>query len=163
MIEVMPESEGNLLVLRARDRLTHSDYSDVLIPRLEEIIHDHGKARFLLDLGDDFQGWEPAAMWDDTRFGLTHRKDFDKMGVVGGPWWVDMSAKALGWAMGGELRTFAPQQRNEAVDWVKKESSPESVAAATRSRRIRLAIGSGIVAGLLVLLASRTCPWARRR
>jgi SpoIIAA-like len=58
----------------------------VLIPRLELIIREYGKARLLLDMGD-FHGWEAAAMWDDTRFGLTHRNDFEKMGVIGGPGW----------------------------------------------------------------------------
>ena len=76
MIKVLPESKENILVLRAVAKLTDQDYKDVLIPRLESIIREHGKARLLLDMGNDFHGWEAAALWDDARFGLAHRNDF---------------------------------------------------------------------------------------
>ena len=62
MIEVRPGSEGNILILTAVGKLTDEDYKDVLIPQLEAIIHEYGKARLLLDMGDDFKGWEPSAM-----------------------------------------------------------------------------------------------------
>ena len=35
------------------------------------------KARLILDMGDEFHRWEAAALWDDVRFGLRHRNDFD--------------------------------------------------------------------------------------
>ena len=65
----------------------------MLIPRLETIIRERGKARLLLDTADDFQGWEPKALWDDARFGLAHRKDFDKMAVVTDRRWIEWALK----------------------------------------------------------------------
>ena len=53
MIQVLPESKENILILRAVGKLTDQDYKDVLIPRLDSIIREHGKARLLLDMGDD--------------------------------------------------------------------------------------------------------------
>ena len=53
MIKVLPESKGNILVFRAVAKLTDQDYKDVLIPRLESIIREHGKARLLLDMGKE--------------------------------------------------------------------------------------------------------------
>ena len=119
MIEVSPESEGNILVLRAVGKLTDKDYNDVLIPRLESIIQEHGKARLLLDMGDEFHGWEIAALWDDARFGLTHRNNFEKMGVVGGPKWVEWGLKIGALVIGGEIRSFSSRERGEALRWIK--------------------------------------------
>lgn len=85
MISISAESSGNVLLLAAQGRLTDRDYREILIPRLQAIIREHGKARVLFDMGDEFHGWEPAAAWDDARFGLAHRNDFEKMGVIGGP------------------------------------------------------------------------------
>jgi hypothetical protein len=119
MIEVLPESEGKILILRAVGKLTEEDYKDVLIPRLEAIIREHGKARLLLDMGDDFHGWESAALWDDAQFGLTHRKDFEKMGVIGGPKWVERTLKFARMIMGGEIRSFSANERGEAFRWIK--------------------------------------------
>jgi hypothetical protein len=119
MIEVLSESEGNVLIFKAVGKLTDEDYKQVLIPRLEAIIAEHGKARLLLEMGDEFQGWEPKAMWDDARFGLAHRKDFEKMGVVGGPRWVDWCLKLGALMISGEIRSFPASQREEALAWVK--------------------------------------------
>jgi len=122
MIEVLPDSEGNILILKAVSKLTDKDYKEVLIPRLESIIHAYGKARLLLDMGDKFHGWEAEALWDDARFGLTHRNDFEKMGVIGGPKWVEWGLKLAAMIMSGEIRSYAPLERPEAMRWIKGES-----------------------------------------
>ena len=119
MIEVLPESKGNILVVRAAGKLTDQDYKDVLIPRVDSIIREHGRVRLLLDMGDEFHGWEPAALWDDTRLGLRHRNDFEKMGVIGGPRWVEWGVKLAAMVIGGELRSFSPGKREEALNWIK--------------------------------------------
>ena len=118
MIEVLPESKGNVLVLSATEKLTDQDYKDVLIPRLEAIIREHGKARLLLSMDDEFHGWTAAAAWDDARFGVPHRKDFDKVGVIGGPKWVEWSFKLGGMLVSGEVRSFSPSEYEEALRWI---------------------------------------------
>jgi len=46
MIAFMPESEGNVVGLRASGKLTGADYERVLIPHLESLIERHGAASF---------------------------------------------------------------------------------------------------------------------
>jgi len=116
---VLPEIGGNVLVLKAVGKLTDQDYKNVLIPRLESIIRDQGKTRLLLDMGDAFQGWEGAALWDDARFGLAHRNDFEKMGVIGGPRWVEWGLKLADIVISGEIKRFSPGDREEALRWIK--------------------------------------------
>ncbi|MGA2939214.1 MAG: STAS/SEC14 domain-containing protein [Syntrophobacteraceae bacterium] len=118
MIEVLPESKGNILVLRTLGKLTDADYKDVLIPSLDSIIREHGKARLLLDMGD-FHGLEAAALWDDAHFGLTHRNDFEKIGVIGGPRWIEWGVKLAAMIVSGEIRSFSPGEREEALNWIK--------------------------------------------
>ena len=118
MIEEQTGSEGNILILAADGKLTDQDYKDVLIPRLESIIQQYGKARLLLDMGDEFEGWEPAALWDDAYFGLTHRNDFEKMGVIGGPIWVEWGLKVATAMMSGEIKSFPANERDKAMRWI---------------------------------------------
>ena len=120
MIKVLPESKGNILILEAAGKLTDGDYKDVLIPRLESIIREHGRARLLLDMGDEFHGWEAAALWDDAYFGVTHRDDFEKMGVIGGPKWVDWVMKIAALLMSCEVRSFSSSEREEALRWINR-------------------------------------------
>jgi hypothetical protein len=121
VIKVSEETEGNVLILEAEGKLTDQDYKDLVIPRLESIIREHGKARLLLDMGDDFQGWQWKAFWDDAWFGLTHRRDFEKMAVLADRRWVQWALKAGALVIQGELRTFSPSQRAEAHHWIKAQ------------------------------------------
>ncbi len=118
MINVLPESKTNILILRATGKLTDKDYKDVLIPRLESIINKYTKARLLLDMGDEFHGWEAAALWDDALFGITHRNDFEKMGVIGGPKWVEWGLRIAALAISGEIKSFSSNEREEALRWI---------------------------------------------
>lgn len=118
MIHISDESAGNVLILEATGKLTDEDYKQVLIPRLEAIISEHGKARLLLDMGDRFEGWELKAMWDDAHFGLAHRKDFEKMAVIADRHWVEWALKVGALLIQGELKTFPPSERAEAHRWI---------------------------------------------
>lgn len=119
MLEVLPESEGNVLIVRATDQLTDRDYREVLIPRLEAILREHGKARCLLDTGDGFPGMERAAVWDDLRFGLAHRHDFEKLGIITSAQWVRPLMRLAARLMSGEVESFFPSERGRALDWIK--------------------------------------------
>ena len=118
MITISPESKGKILIISATGKLTDKDYKDVLIPRMEEIIQTHGKARLLLDMGDEFHGWEAAAAWDDARFGLAHMNDFEKMGVIGGPKWVEWCLKIGAVVINGEIKNFPASERDQAMRWI---------------------------------------------
>lgn len=117
MIEVMPESHENFLALRVTGKLTDQDYMKVFIPRLEDLIRTHGKARVLLYADEGYRGIEWAAVRDDVRFGLRHRNDFLKVAIVGAPRWVDWTMKVSSWIMEGEVKTFPAERLWEAGDW----------------------------------------------
>lgn len=119
MVELLPESGGNLLALKAIDKLTDRDYEELLIPRLEEIIREYGKARFLLEMGTDFHGWEAGAVWDDAKFGLTHRNDFERIAVVGAPHWVEWGLKLGGMIMSAGIGCFPAEAHAAAMQWVR--------------------------------------------
>jgi hypothetical protein len=120
MIEVV-ESQGKVLWLRARGKLSRQDYQEVLIPRLEAVIKEHGKARLLFQLAPDFAGWEPGALWDDLVFDLRHKDDFEKLAVVGAPRWADAAVKIFSRFMAGEVKTMLDEQLAEAWEWIQDQ------------------------------------------
>ncbi|MDA3787170.1 MAG: STAS/SEC14 domain-containing protein [Desulfobacula sp.] len=44
------------------------------------------KIRMLIELRD-FKGWSVGAMWEDTKFGLSHFNDIDRLAIVGDKQW----------------------------------------------------------------------------
>ncbi|RJX28395.1 MAG: STAS/SEC14 domain-containing protein [Desulfarculus sp.] len=118
MLEVLTQSAGAALAVRASGKLTDADYQKVFIPRLEALIKQHGRVKVMLIFAMDFRGWEAKAAWDDAAFGLKHRKDCAKLAVVGAPSWVNWGAKVGGHFMSGEIKTFAAGQEDAAWKWV---------------------------------------------
>lgn len=119
MIETLPESEGDLLGVRFTGKLTDEDYDEVLGPAMEGLIEKHGKVKVLCHFDEEFEGWEMGAMWADAKFGIKHRKDFTKLAVVGGPKWIEWGTKAFAPIVEGAVRTFRPDQLDEAWEWVR--------------------------------------------
>jgi hypothetical protein len=118
MIEIMSRSAGATVGVRASDKLTHADYRDVWLPALEHAMVEHKKVRALFYMDEKFRGWEMSAAWDDTKFGLSHRRDFERCALVGGPDWVRWSARMFALFLKGEVRCFPADQLEEAWTWV---------------------------------------------
>ena len=118
MIKIVPESRKDVLIAEAQGKLTNYDYKEILIPRLEFIINNYGKARLLLDMSDQFQGWKASALWEDTHFGLSHKNSFEKMGIIGGPLWVKWGAKIISLMISAEVKNFPVEDRQKALEWI---------------------------------------------
>lgn len=118
MFTMLPESDGNIVGVRAEGKLTDADYK-AFLPRLEEIIAAQGPIRMLVDM-EGFEGWEPLAAWDDFAFGMTHWGDFKRIALVGDKAWEEMSAKLFNLLMKGEVRFFVPAEKDAAWVWVKE-------------------------------------------
>src|SRR5436853_82774 len=118
MIEVLPQSHDATIGIRASGVLKHSDYEQVLIPRLEKKIAEGRKVRLVIEIADNFAGWELPAAWDDASFGFAHRGDFAKIALVGGPQWVGWSSRLFAPFIAGELRVFPSGATQQAWNWI---------------------------------------------
>ncbi|OBF09573.1 STAS/SEC14 domain-containing protein [Mycobacterium sp. 852002-10029_SCH5224772] len=120
MIDVMRESDGDVLGLRAKNKLTTSDYRDVLVPAVRTLLDQFGTLNVLFFIDEPFDGWTLRAAWVNTLFDIRHRNDFRRVAVVGAPrweqWCVNVAAALL---MSGELRTFDRERLDAAWEWVR--------------------------------------------
>ena len=120
MFEILEESQGNILGVRATGKLTKEDYEEVLIPRLETTAKEAGKVHVLFYMDDEFKGWEPMALVEDFKVGIgKYRHDFDKLAIVGGPEWVKLLIELDSIIPGAEMKTYSTDQLQEAWDWIK--------------------------------------------
>jgi hypothetical protein len=119
MIEFMPESSGNVLGVRAGRKLTEEDYESRLLPRLEALIEHFGSVRVLFYMDETFRGWNLKAAWANTALDVRHRTDLERIAVVGAPVWEAWCLRLAGLLMPGEIRTFRPDQLQQAWDWLR--------------------------------------------
>ena len=74
MYQVLEESSGNFIALKAMGKITAKDY-DTLVPYLEKAIEREGPLCLSCDL-TEFSGMEIAAVWRDLKFSMGHFRDF---------------------------------------------------------------------------------------
>ena len=120
MIEIMPETEGKVLVVKATEKLTARDYEEVFIPKINQLIEEYRKVSVVVLLAENFSGWEIGAAWDDASFGIQHRHDFEKMAVVGGSKWLQWATKISFNFMDGQVAIYDIPDFENAVAWVKE-------------------------------------------
>jgi len=87
MFQVLEESSGNFIALKAMGKITAKDY-DTLVPYLEMAIEREGPLHLFCDM-TEFSGVEIAAIWRDFRFGISHFRDFHCIALVGGRKWME--------------------------------------------------------------------------
>jgi len=120
MIEIMKETVGSILAIKATEKLTTRDYEEIFIPKLDQLIRVFGKIKVVMFLADTFTGSEIGVAWDDAKFGLQHRNYFEKIAIVGGPKWVEWAIKIGSHFVGGQVKTYDTSDIQAAISWVKE-------------------------------------------
>lgn len=118
MVEPIPDLPDGVLGFTAKGTVTAKDYESVIIPAVEAQFSRHGKIRFLYHLGEDFQGFEAGAVWDDAKLGLKHITGFERMALVSDVEWIRAAVKLFGLVIPGHVRVFHDEELSEAMRWV---------------------------------------------
>lgn len=104
------------LTLSVVGSLTHQDYQTIT-PMLDNAVAGiaHPQINVLID-AREFTGWEARAAWDDFKLGMKHRKEFQRVAIVGNKDWERTLVKIAGWFVHGEARFF--EGYDDAASWV---------------------------------------------
>lgn len=120
VIEIMNESTGNILGIRASGKLSGASYRDVLAPRIQSLLGQFPTLRVLFLMDEAFDGWSLGAAWANTIFDVKHRRDFEKIAMVGAPKWEEWCVKTAARPLiKGEIQTFRLDELTQAWQWLR--------------------------------------------
>ena len=118
MFEVLEEHE-NYLFVRTHGRVLHADYEG-LLPKLEELMRQHGRVRFVFEMVD-FEGIELRAVWDELRFDTRHLGDVERCAVIGNKTWEKWATQFAGILFrGAQFRYFEANEVERAKTWARE-------------------------------------------
>lgn len=117
MLFVLPDTAGDFICVQASDTLSANDYHDILVPLIEDKIKKFGPIRMVIYFDHSFTGFKAGAMWEDAKLGYNHAKDFIRIGIVGGPEWMDWATKFGNALTQGEVQHFTESQFLQALHW----------------------------------------------
>lgn len=118
MLVTIPGLPDNVVGFTAKEKVTGSDYKNILIPMIEGKLKKYDKVSILYQMGEDFEGFEIGAAWEDTMVGLKHLSSWDRIAVVTDIPWIRGSMSMFGMAMPGHVRVFKNDDFDAAVKWI---------------------------------------------
>ncbi|MGH8801268.1 MAG: STAS/SEC14 domain-containing protein [Casimicrobiaceae bacterium] len=118
MLEKIPNLPGNAIGFTAKRMVTARDYESVIMPAVEALFSHYKKVRLLYHLGEDFAGFEVAAMWDDAKLGLKHLAGWERIAVVSDVGWIRVAIRAFGVVMPAQVRVFREKELADATRWI---------------------------------------------
>jgi len=118
MLEILPESSGNVIGARVGGRLG-GDECKLLAGRIEALIEEHKTVRLLLDVSE-CDRVDPAAAWEEFVMGVKHWNDLERIAIVGGAKWSHAAANTLNRLAHGEAEHFSAAELAGAWVWVRR-------------------------------------------
>ncbi|MGB3279675.1 MAG: STAS/SEC14 domain-containing protein [Pseudorhodobacter sp.] len=97
-------------------KVTSEDF-DALAAPLEDFVDEHGKIR-LLEIIEDFQGFDPSVLWKGLKFDIKIIPHISQCAVVSDMGWISPITKAAGAFMSTKLRTFDLSELDAARAWL---------------------------------------------
>jgi SpoIIAA-like len=117
-IDAMPEGTVGF---RATGHVTRDEYREVLLPAMRAAA-GAGEVRLLFVVGPGFEGFEPGALVEDTKAGITlgigHPHAWKRTALVTDVDWIANAAHMFAWLTPGELMVRDLDGLEEAKAWV---------------------------------------------
>lgn len=118
MIECLPDFPDNVIAVACHGHVTRGDYESVLVPRVEAALARHESLRLYYRIGEDFDGVDAGAVWEDFKIGIGHLRRWQRIAVVTDVAWIRATMKLFGFIVPGEMRLFPVARTAEARDWI---------------------------------------------
>jgi hypothetical protein len=118
VIELLKDFPGNVVALSASGQVTKADYEKVVVPAVERALSQHDKVRLYYQIGSDFSGIDPGAMWADTKVGMGHLLRWERIAVVTDVDWIRLSVTAFGFLMPAQVNVYSAAEAAGARKWI---------------------------------------------
>ena len=118
MIKILEGFPDNVVAASSVGRIIRQDYDAVLIPRVEATAKTHPKIRCYYEIGTDFAGMEPGAVWEDFRLGVEYWTRWERVAVVTDVAWIAHVVNAFRILMPGQIRVFPTSEKETARAWI---------------------------------------------
>jgi hypothetical protein len=115
-IQLKEENGGKTCTIHISGKLVAADYEH-FVPEFERLIGLFGKLRVLFDM-TDFHGWTLGAVWEDTKFGVHHFSDIERLAMVGEKKWQEGMATFCKPFTKAKIKYFDHADLAEAHKWL---------------------------------------------
>jgi SpoIIAA-like len=118
MIEQLRDFPEGILAFACRGHVTRQEYAEVLIPAVERALQQREKVRLFYEIGPDFEGIDPGAVWADVKVGMGHLGRWERIAVVTDVAWIENTMKVFSFVILADMRIFPVSDAASAREWI---------------------------------------------
>ncbi len=123
MFELMDGFSTPVVAVRAVGRISGDDYTSVLAPAVAAATAGDQKARLLVILGPEFEGYDPSGIMADTTLGIGHLGAFERIAVVTDVAWIRDGIGLFAGLIPGDVRLFPNAETGAAMAWIASDAA----------------------------------------
>jgi len=118
MITILSDVSPQVAGFRLQGKITHNDYQQVVIPKIDAVAQNSGQVRFLVVLETSLGSFDLRAVWDDVKVGLKHLSSWHKTAIVSDEKAARILTDTIGQLVPGEVRSFRLAEIEAAKSWI---------------------------------------------
>ena len=115
-VEVELDLVAGVMAVTVSGKLEKEDY-ETFNTEFDSMLSVHDRVRVLVEL-KDFHGWTAGAAWEDTKMGVRHYSDIERLAIVGENKWQKGMAMFVKPFTRAEVRYFDASDAEAAHAWV---------------------------------------------
>jgi hypothetical protein len=117
MFVLMDGFPAQVVAARGVGRINGDDYK-VLAPAVAAATEGGRKARLLVILGPEFEGYDPSGILADATLGIGKLDAFERIAIVTDVGWIRDGIGLFAGLIPGDVRVFANAQTVDAEAWI---------------------------------------------
>ena len=121
MIEPLEDMAEGTIGFQATGRVTRDEYRELLLPAMRSAAQA-GEVRMVFAVGPGFEEFEPGALIEDTKAGITlgigHPHAWKRTALVTDVDWITKAVHMFAWLTPGEIMVRGLDGLEEAKRWV---------------------------------------------
>lgn len=118
MIDTLKGFPDNVVAVICSAHVTKRDYETVLIPTITRALAKHQSVRLYYEIGTNFMGIDPGAVWEDIKVGMEHLLRWERIAVVTDVDWIRHTITAFSFLLPGKVKVFPVAEQVPARAWI---------------------------------------------
>lgn len=120
MLTWLDRPDGKTVEIIVDGKVEGHEYDETIL-HLKGKIQEWGKIN-IVEFVKNYDGFQPEVLWDNIKFGMDHFKDIEKCAIVTNNTWLRLASELTDPLVRMEIKTFKPEQIEEARDWCAESS-----------------------------------------
>ena len=121
MIQPIEHLPPNVVGFRATGEVTEADFTDIVMPRVKELVEQTDRLNYILVLDTPISSFTFGAWFKDAVMGIRHLTKWNRAAIISDVKGIRTFTDIFSLLMPGEFRGFEHSDMDQAIDWTSEK------------------------------------------